>query len=660
MATTTEEREIKIKIFKDFYKEKGRFAQQREEIFDNELNMTGKDLYDFVKYLLKTKNIEGIEEELLLELDKKLQSISESYKNLKTTEEKKQLLGSREQSQIIKILDGLLTSEDYRDKTFEVLQENGITNPEHFFTLIGFDFENNLTSKEHNQKINFEKTVELSEKSTADDLYKVFLTDNFEKISDEELHTVLEKALSDLFEFEKTEINGWFIEVIKNDLPEIQKVIKQVNESGIENQKSVIQFKIFELINQRGVKTENGQMVEPFQNLTEMKGFINFDFSISNVGMPDILYFPKNKSKEIVANNISSSDDTTHSYSIFHHFYKLGKISDLTENKIHKNDTIFEAINENEELLSEIIKISKQKTDDTFEDIQKDLETKSLDEIFDIDKISFTAAIKSSTLTVFNQQKSFKKDKQNDEELIKELKEVEKINTLIFFLSLIGDENMRFGSKSDKLDIEEGNRNNKIIESIFEKINIGILSGKGFYTETSNNEIEKSIKILLDYISNKETLKTFEEHNMNGNDYTDNFKYFMQNVINYITNYYTDILVDYQKRTELLTNNKLFSACVTEKKLIQKEINTNNTLNIRDFKEDIIDNIIDDIDSKERRKSLKTLVKQCSTIEQLQDLKNILESIEDLNNVSAEDTNKVKSFRNSLDSNSNKTGQTIK
>lgn len=221
----------------------------------------------------------------------------------------------------------------------------------------------------------------------------------------------IELFLKDLFQFQKTEINGWFIEVIKNDFNEIKDIIKEINSNeSISNEDKVINIRlgIFDLINQRGMKYEDNRLIKPFENFNDLVDFVDLEFNAAQAGLPDIIYFPKDKSKNIVASNISSWETKDKDFSVYHHFYKIAKLNTIAQG-FSKSSNIVDSINQSEKnktFINELIKCNKT---DTYNMLKNELQTKSLNEILNIDKISFTTILESSSLTVYNQQKKYDK-----------------------------------------------------------------------------------------------------------------------------------------------------------------------------------------------------------------------------------------------------------
>jgi len=565
-----EEKILIIKTLIQFLNIGKEFPSQSDKIIYNKksITITEKDLY--IKNI-KLKN-------RLVDISNRYQKIIDNQEN--NTNSLKEILTERESKNLFMELKICLFELNNDIREFFFL-DYGINLQ--MFKDIGFDIEEKLTPTENNFKKNIkESNIELDENIKQEDLFKLLLKDNFENQDEEIKNNSIKRFLVDLANFEKTEINGWFIEVIKNDFIEVKKIIKEIVDNRLE--KETLLFEIYKLINNRGVKVQGSKDIEnnkeisikrfnkPFESLKDMKFLMGFD-SATN-GMPDIIYFPKDKSKNIVANNISAYDIPTHSYSIFHNFYKISKMNDIIGNKVNKDSHISNTINEDSILKKELSFLAKQKDTWSFENIKNDLKEKSFDEIFNTDKISFTTTIESSILTVFNQRKDYKITNKENLNHIKNLKEVEKINTLIFMLSLIGDENKRFNKNSNNDEIEN-KKNNELIELIFQKINVGILSKAGIYTETTNNNIEKSITILLDFLTKKDNFELFEKSNKLGHDYSDTFKDFIQKAVNYIAIIYPNLLMKYEKEHKIMMNS-LFSACNFEYQLTNDNIKREN------------------------------------------------------------------------------------
>jgi len=558
------------------------------------------------------------EHDRLLKFSSSLENIIVKYGKLIDSNEKKDFLSKTENNNILNTLEQLLEEDRTQNKTFEILENYGIKNPKQFFINIGFDFDEKLNPIENNQKQN-NKNGEINEDSTPEDLYKIFLTNNF-PTNDIESLTILENYFKDLYNAKQSEINGWLLEIIKNDFHEVKKIIKVVLNSEVENINNTIKDKMFKLINQRSLRLEKIpkedrdkneltiQATPPFKDVKSLDEFIT-----TNSGMPDVLYFPKNTDKELIANNISSWDDPNHSYSVFHHFYKTSKINDILKDKIKPDTNITKLVNKEIGLLTEIEKVENWQKKGTYQNLKEDLDgdIEKINDIFDLDRVSFTATINSSTLTVFQSHKGFTKDNESkltDTEL-EDLKQVEEINTLIFFLSLIGEENREFQSKEGTLENDEVNKfNNKIIETIFSKINVGILSNRGYYTEKSNNEIEKSIYKFFTFITDEKTGKLFKEKNTilktnkktgeTYQDYSDNFKKFIQKAVNYISIHYPNILVEVENEHKIFSTpllKSLFSECGDEQKILQKDLMINKMKRdkIDSIKKAISNNIID-------------------------------------------------------------------
>ncbi len=666
--TIQEEKEIKLKILQDFYKNNEEYPFQNNERVDTALNtidLTNTQLYQFEKYILENTPEDLQEEHFELLADivfKDLKELLDKYSQLETQEEVEYFFErNRKVKNFKRHFEGLVKID--LESILEKLSNNDIqdiSNPIEVIKQLGFSLENGKAPLEYSIELKINEFNSLDvDNIDRNKMIELFTKDSYE-IGDDSFDNLISSFLGKIYQVEKTEINGWFIEVIKSDFDEFLDVLKNKDNNSVD----MIQKELLNLINNRGLKVSGNEFVKPFEDRNEMKEQLTFNYASS--GMADILYFPKNKnSKKLVANNISSWDNSEHSFSIFHHSYKAKQLNDLMGD-LHEDAIVLKHISRDEELQDGISQLIKKDFNWSIEQIKEELSNgKSIEDIFDVDNIDFSAVVNTSKLTVFNQQKQYKKD--NEEFILEEAQQVEDINSIIFSLSLIGEENQRFNSKTQST--EDIQKNRHMIEIRFSTINFGILSKKGKYTETSNKSIEDSIEEFLIFISKNYEL--FEKYNMNASkeDYIYDVKRFTQKAIEFIETYYPEVLVEHKD----ILNKKIFDLCVDEKigieqysQEIEKLAAKDNEIeklkldlekqstkddkieDIRDLKTELFD-MLDDMDDKGKRKSLKNIIKNCQTVEDTKILKNILNSIGNLDDMLDDEVVELQNFKSGID-----------